>query len=90
MGVLGLHKAMLGHLSVPETALPVAATCAVTISRSRACGRTNRDLWVPPPKKTDIWCLLFVLIRHGEHWTPVGALDLHACLAALGVEYTSD
>ena len=39
MGVLGLHKAMSGHLSVPETALPVAVPCAVTISRSRACGQ---------------------------------------------------
>ena len=46
MGVLGLHKAISGHLSVPGTALPSAGTalpsappCAVTISRSRACGQ---------------------------------------------------
>jgi len=39
MGVLGLHLAGSGHLSVPETALPVAAPCAVTISRSHLSGQ---------------------------------------------------
>jgi len=39
MGVLGLHKAISGHMSVPEMALPVAAPCAVTSSRSHVGGQ---------------------------------------------------
>ena len=39
MGVLGLHKAYSGHLSVPEMALPGAAPFAVAISRSRVSGQ---------------------------------------------------
>jgi len=34
------------------------------------------------PRERDVWCLLFVLIRHGEE----GATSLHAGLERLGKE----
>jgi len=60
MGVLGLRWQKSGHTSVPETALPVAAPFAVTISRSRPSGQ--HPLVLTSWCSLFVWCLLVVYI----------------------------